>query len=420
MLVRFFLGLYVFSGINKLGFLRAELLFIITPPTGFLLLIMLALLFTILPLSASYGLMAVYIALHLSANIEIAATVFLFLLCLIFFYIRLAPRESILVLLTVLGFHFKLPYLAPMAAGMYFGLTSVIPVIAGVFIWTYIPGVLRLMDVTASAGLNVMELTETIPDIYESVVAMLTNNYNWIFVAFSFVMVIVTVYAFSRLSVSYAAEIAVLMGAVVNIAGHIVATVVARSDTGFFSVVFYTLLCSAAVIIIRFFDIALDYSRVERVQFSDEDNFYYVKIVPKLLTTLRTDKRAAAKTAPEPKSGTARHIKTEDTFIPGDVRLSSGSGAAAGATARYKAAPDALESILSSDRTDRYDEILRTDRPGRTARNTRTDRMDMYGRPIKPEAKGKDENPEHMPGKAGAATDGKRARPKRPGERGGL
>jgi len=391
---KFLLGLFVFSAINKLGFLRDEFLFLIMPPVGLLLLLMLAFLFAILPLTASYGLMAVYIGLHLSSNTEMAVIVLLSLLCLIFFYIRLAPKESIFVILTVIGFHFKLPYLAPMFAGLYFGLTAAIPVIAGVFIWYFIPEIMNLMTSSASAGLNVMEMTETIPGIYESVLAALTGSYEWVFVAFALTMIVVAVYAFSRLSINYSAEIAVLMGALINIISHIAAAAFIKVNAGVFGVMLSSVICAVIVCAARFFDIALDYNRVERVQFSDEDNYYYVKVVPKLLTTMTTDKKAAVAATAERRLAKRKQSEadsSEDLFKTSRYPGLPGSGEsdiAKERPVREKATatrprPERKGDAPRSDRTDMYDEILRTDRTARSSTTTRADRMDIYGRPIK-------------------------------------
>jgi len=293
-LAKLFFGLFIFSSINKLGFLRGELIFIITPPIGLIILMILAFLFAILPLAASYSLIAVYAALHLSSNLEIAVTVLLCLLCVIFFYIRLAPRESILVLFTILGFHFKLPYFTPMFAGLYFGLTSAIPVMIGVLIWHFIPVITDLVGVSESAGLNVTGMTDTIPDIYQSLFANLSENTQWVFIAFSFMMIVLTVYAISKLSVNYSAEIAVFFGAAVNIISVIIAAITIHIDINILVMILTTLISVVLLLVVRFFDIALDYTRVENVQFSDEDNYYYVKVVPKLLTSGKQKEKRAA------------------------------------------------------------------------------------------------------------------------------
>ena len=295
-IARFLLGLFIYSNINKLGFLRSELLFIITPPAGFVLLLILAFLFAALPLSASYAIISFYAALHLSANLEIAVTVFLCLLCLIFFYVRLAPKENILILVAILGFYFKIPYFTPMFAGLYFGLTSAVPIMIGVLVWHFIPVVTELLKVSDSAGLDITAMADTIPDIYQNLFANLSGDTQWIFTAFSFTMIIITVFAISKLSVDFSAEIAILFGAAVNIVSVIAADIVIKLDKNIIAVLLSTAASAALLLIVRFFDIALDYSRVERVQFSDEDNYYYVKVVPKLLTSAgQKEKRAAGR-----------------------------------------------------------------------------------------------------------------------------
>ena len=293
-IIKFFSGLLIFSSINKLGFLREELMFLAEPPTGLVLLVILAFLFSVFSFSSSFFLMSAYVAANLSLNPEIAVTVLLFLLCVLFFYARLAPKENILILIMLFGYYFKLPYFAPMFAGLYFGLTSVIPIAIGVFIWHFIPVVTGLMKASATAGLNIMEMTDTIPEIYQSFLSGFSTNYEWIYAVFTFTMVIVTVYAVSKLSVNYSAEISILLGSVVNIIGFIAAVFAASFRINIFGLFFSTLASAALLCAIKFFDIALDYTKVERVQFSDDENYYYVKIVPKLLMASKMKKRKNA------------------------------------------------------------------------------------------------------------------------------
>jgi hypothetical protein len=40
----------------------------------------------------------------------------------------------------------------------------------------------------------------------------------------------------------------------------------------------------AIACVMVFFDVLLDYDKAENVQFQDEDNYYYVKIVPKIIS----------------------------------------------------------------------------------------------------------------------------------------
>jgi hypothetical protein len=286
-IVKLLVGVFIFASINGLGFSREEV-FAITRSAATLPYIWLCgIAFTVLPMTLGYVLIIFNIALQLSANLEIALIVSVFLLILLFFYARLAARESMLILATVLAFYFKLPYLIPLLAGMYFSVASIVPVTLGVFIWHYIPIIKTLMNTTTTAGLSLNEMPSSFAQLYTALYSSFMGNQEWIFTAFIFTMVILTVYAVSRLSIDFSKDLAIAMGGVLTIISFIIAAIVTGLDVGMVSVVFFTLLSMIILEIVRFFDVVLDYQRAERVQFEDEDNYYYVRVIPKVVLSKR-------------------------------------------------------------------------------------------------------------------------------------
>jgi len=67
--------------------------------------------------------------------------------------------------------------------------------------------------------------------------------------------------------------------------GYILATITVEISVHLPSVIIMTLLCGVIAIIIRLFDPILNYSRAESVQFEDDNNYYYVRVVPKIQLT---------------------------------------------------------------------------------------------------------------------------------------
>ncbi|NLK21340.1 MAG: hypothetical protein GX308_04535, partial [Epulopiscium sp.] len=53
-------------------------------------------------------------------------------------------------------------------------------------------------------------------------------------------------------------------------------------DINLFGLVLSTIASMIIMFSIQFFHIIVDYSRAERVEFEDEENYYYVKIIPKI------------------------------------------------------------------------------------------------------------------------------------------
>ena len=296
-LLKLFVGVVIFNVLLNIGYTAAGFEKFFTAPLLLPITMLLGILYVVLPPTMSYALMIAVIGVQLSSNTEIAVLTVLFLLCLLFFYIRLAPKESILILFTMAAFYLKIPYLVPILAGLYFSVTALIPIAIGVFFWSLLPIMGEVLKTSQTAGLNVMEMPKTLavlmPALYNDVLA----NQEWIFSAFIFAMVVLAVYGISRISLDFSKEISIGLGAVLTIASFIIANVLADMPVNIFDTVLYTVISALIAEIIHFFDIVLDYSRSERVEFEDEENYYYVKVVPKILLT----KRARVKRAVRPR-----------------------------------------------------------------------------------------------------------------------
>jgi hypothetical protein len=203
----------------------------------------------------------------------------------------MATRESILIIFTLIAFQFNVPYLLPLVAGLYFPVTAVIPVTLGVFINSQMDGLFRLMSPTAQAAADrdftemLGELPGAFSEIYTTIMNSIAFADAWIFRAIVFAMVIVLVHFVSRLAIDYAKEIAIGLGCVMMIFGFIVSVLFADGTDNIGIVVLGTIVCGLVALLIRFFDGILDYQRAESVQFEDDNNFYHVKVVPKVIMT---------------------------------------------------------------------------------------------------------------------------------------
>jgi len=294
---RFLLGMYVFSLIHGIGHARPE--FAVYYDTFPLTLIM-GLAFAILPTTLLYLLMIVDITIQYSAIIEVAVVVFIFLLLVLLLYARMAVKESILIILTLVAWRFNMPYIIPLIAGMYFSMTTVLPVAIGVFIHFYLPQIeilTRMTPVTTEFDPGVLPATLT--DIYTHLANGLIAANDWIYHAVIFGMVIILVRVVSRLSIDFAKEIAIGLGCAMMIFCYIMASMVGGANVPPLGItIVLTLLSGVLVWIIRLFDPILDYQRAESVQFEDEDNFYYVRVVPKIQLT--RSKRVVKRIRPQP------------------------------------------------------------------------------------------------------------------------
>ncbi len=281
---KFVVGLFVFNIISGIGMSADFLDFLTTPPLQFPLVILCGFLFVVLPLTLSYFIMAVFVALQLSLYVEISAVVMLFFILVLLLYVRMSAKESYLILATVLAFYLRLPYVVPVVAGLYFGITAIIPIIIGTFICANIPIISALITggFVKPAAVSIVDVPFTFLSIFKYTINDLTVNQTCISYCLIFTMVFLLTYVISKLSIDFAKDIAIILGSLLNVISFILATIIMKLDISIFSVAILTTVSAVIALVIRFFEIALDYQRAERVSFEDDENVYYVKVVPKV------------------------------------------------------------------------------------------------------------------------------------------
>jgi hypothetical protein len=195
------------------------------------------------------------------------------------FYARLQPKKSFLIIGIIVAFYFKLPYFAVLVAGLYLGASSVVPIVIAVAVNKFAPVFVSLaksLETPSMADLTSIpaRVTEAYTETFNSVSSQAAGS--WIFMSIAFAAAALCVFAISRLSVNYSKDIAVGCGTIVLIICSFIGG--AFPPAAFVFIIISALLTE----LVRFFDIALDYKRAENVEFEDNDNYYYVKIIPKL------------------------------------------------------------------------------------------------------------------------------------------
>jgi hypothetical protein len=305
---KFAVGLTAYVMIFSLGMYNETLSPLFTAPLAFPFAALLAVSFAFLPSTANYALMSLTVAAQLSSSLETAAFTLLFLICVIIFYTRLSPQKSYLILALLLGFAFKVPYAVVIFAGLYMGVSSVIPVAIGTSLYYFIPTVTQAARALPSpAEIDVIELPVRLIDAYTILFEGITADFNWVIVTFIFIMVILGIHAVSALSIDYAKEISIAFGGIVSLLCFAISSAVI---SGFNLSVIAVLLGTAAsvciVFIIRFFDGLPEYQRTENVRFEDDENYYYVKIVPKLAFPKTKEPRLARRIDPAKREASAK------------------------------------------------------------------------------------------------------------------
>lgn len=240
-----------------------------------------ALLCSFMPLGFMVFLCAVFLAAHVYAlSLECMAALFLAYLFIAVIYLRFSSKGHLLLLLTPLLFAWKIPYAVPLAAGLFGSPASAIPVAGGVVLY-YV-----LYYVTGNAQTLGATEAESMLQRFRDVTTGITDNKEMIIMAAAFVVTVLLVYLIRRMSINYARAVAVLVGGLTNIVILLVGDLIYNANFSIAGVIFGSIFGVLIALVMQFFHFSLDYARTEKVQFEDDEYYYYVKAVPKMAVTV--------------------------------------------------------------------------------------------------------------------------------------
>lgn len=300
--VRFVMALVVFFSINnmiggsgKLGSAVVQL--ILSAVCAFLpmnfMLLLAALMILLFSLSLSLELTAFFGALF----------VIMFLL-----YFRFTPKYAFIVLLTPIAFALKIPYVIPLCLGLLATPVTIIPMSIGVFVYNALSFIKQNTGSISGSGES-QKISYTITEI-------LKNQTTFILII-AFAATLCLVYIVRRMALDHAWSIAITVGALCDFLVLLVGKLALNTSYGILGLVLGTVVSVGLAFFVKFFAFNVDYSRVEKVQFEDDEYYYYVKAVPKVTISGRekTVKRIHTKTEAFSKE-TVRDVRSQTTGIP--------------------------------------------------------------------------------------------------------
>lgn len=270
-LLKFLLAIGVFFTINKnLGFVGKL--------SGGSVTLVLSLACAILPVNFMILLAAVLIVVQLySLSLEVALIALLLFVLLFLLYFRFSPRDGIYTALTPICFGFQISPVMPIAVGLLQEAYSVLSVLCGTVVYFFLGGVVQNASVLGEKS----EKTAITSKFTATLNQFLGNKEMYLTLA-AFLVVSLVVYVIRKLSIDYAWTIAIVTGAVVNFivlfAGYLMLGITGKTV----GLIVGTLISLAVAFLLEFMFFNLDYSRTERVQFEDDEYYYYVKAVPKM------------------------------------------------------------------------------------------------------------------------------------------
>lgn len=269
-LMKFLVGLICILIINsRLGYMEQL--------NSFALVMIVALMCSFMPWNFMVFISAVFVLLHIyKMSLECVLVVGALFIVLFLLYFRFSPKDTIAVLLTPICFILKIPYVMPIAAGLLGGPTSMVSVGCGVVVYYVLDAL-----VGGAGSINSLadeEMTTRLKFVIDTVM----NNKPMMATVLAFACTIVLVYTIRRLKVNYSWYIAIGTGVIADIILMLVFDLIFNTNVSVGGMVLGSLFAIVVGMVIQFLFFQVDYTRTEKLQFEDDEYYYYVKAIPKV------------------------------------------------------------------------------------------------------------------------------------------
>ena len=275
--IKFLLGFIVLSIINgKMGYM--------TKLDNMAIVLIVSLLCSFLPTGFMAFFAMMFVVLHMYAlSIETAAVGLVDFLLLYLLFLRFTAKEALVVVLTPVLCMLKLPYVMPVAMGLIGTPASCVSVGCGVVVYYLLQTV-----ITNAPTINSMGAEEATAKLRLLIDGMLGNKAMLVTIA-AFAITVIVVYLIRRMSVDHSWTIAMVAGVMIEVMILLVGDLMYDTNLSIVSALLGAVVTLIACKIIEFFRFCLDYSRTEKVQFEDDEYYYYVKAVPKMTVAAPTN-----------------------------------------------------------------------------------------------------------------------------------
>ena len=215
----------------------------------------------------------------------------------------------LVLILTPLSFGFSVPALLPLSAGLLGSAVSALPAGCGVVIYYFIRFVHAQSAALSDQGTEIAEKLKLLSD------GLVQNWAMWITVI-AFVVVVLLVNLLRTRAFDYAWRIAIIVGGVTYILIILAGDFCLDVTVSMIPMIFSTVASVLVGFVLEFFVFGGDYSRTERLEYEDDEYYYYVKAVPKasVSTSERSIKKINAEPVREEKKKEDRVVFRDEDF----------------------------------------------------------------------------------------------------------
>ncbi len=228
---------------------------------------------TVLPMSVLIFLAAAYTVFHVYyVSVSLALVILLVFLIAYLVYLRFLPEHGYVILAVPVLYGLHLQYLVPILLGLIGAPVAVIPMSCGVICYY------ALKCITTVIG----TATEESMVLFNQAFQMIFTNQEMYLAIAVFAIVMVTVNMICSQEFHYVYETAITAGVIVNILLILLLSFPFNVEVHVLYLLASSVFSGLLAWLIQFFQVVLNYSAVEYLQFEDDEYYYYVKAVPKM------------------------------------------------------------------------------------------------------------------------------------------
>ena len=239
----------------------------------------LVLISTFLPIIITVVLATVLILVHLlEISMGIMAVTAVLFVIIYIVYLRFTPKMSVLVLITPLAFVLKMPYVIPIAFALLGAPVHIIPMACGTFVYFLLIYVKNNRNVLTANSADILNQVTTF-------LKQVLQNKEMLIMMLAFATCILIMYMIRRLAIENAWKIAAVSGALMNIIMLAVGSIAMDITIAYGNLIFGNLVALLVAVVLEFIFFEVDYTRIERLQYEDDEYYYFVKAVPKISVT---------------------------------------------------------------------------------------------------------------------------------------
>ena len=215
-------------------------------------------------------------------------------------FLRFSAGNNLVLVFTPLSFGFSVPALLPVGSGLLCSASSALPAGCGVILYYFIRFIRVQHKLLENSDVIMADKLKLLAD------GIVQNWGMWITVI-AFIVVILLVNLIRTRSFDYAWRIAIVAGGVVYVLVILAGGFYFGLNINVIAQIIYTVISVVIGLLLEFFVFGGDYSRTERLEYEDDEYYYYVKAVPKAsvatsersIKKINGDTEAADRPAPE-------------------------------------------------------------------------------------------------------------------------